>query len=209
MFYFKSTLVLAVGLVLLFSVCPSAYADVYRYKDEKGVWHFSNMRSNSHYRLYRSSSSKRSAKKHISHKSAKKHIPYKNVEKYNDYILLASKLFSVEQTLIKAIIKAESNFDCRAVSSKGAQGLMQLMPGTVDEMEVKDPFDPKENIVGGTKYVSLLLKRFKNDKTLALAAYNAGPTVVASRNEIPPFPETRTFVKRVMRYYQTYNGGAE
>ncbi len=199
MVFIKVTLVLAVGLVFLFFDCPSVYSDVYRYKDEKGVWHFSNMRSNRHYKLYRSRSSKRPAK----------HTSGKKAEKYNEYILLASKLFSVEQTLIKAIIKAESNFDCRAVSSKGAQGLMQLMPGTVDEMDVKDPFDPKENIIGGTKYVSLLLKRFKNNKTLALAAYNAGPTVVESRNGIPPYPETRTFVKRVMRYYRTFNGGAE
>ncbi len=200
MVFIKATLVLAVGLVLLFFVCPSAYSDIYRYKDEKGVWHFSNMRSNSHYKLYRARSSKRSTKRHLSNKK---------VEKYNEYIQLASQLFSVDQTLIKAIIKAESNFDCRAVSKKGAQGLMQLMPGTADEMDVKDSFDPKENIIGGTKYVSLLLKRFKNNKTLALAAYNAGPTVVESRNGIPPFPETKTFVKRVMRYYQTYNGGVK
>jgi soluble lytic murein transglycosylase len=86
---------------------------------------------------------------------------------------------------------------------------MQLMPDTADAMEVKDPFDPKENILGGTRYISLLLKRFRNDKTLALAAYNAGPEVVESSRGIPPYPETKTFVKRVMNYYQSYNGESE
>ena len=115
---------IAIGLLLLFFTCPSAYSDIYRYRDEKGVWHFSNMRSNKHYKLYRSGPSKRRAK----------HISGKRIEKYNEYIVLASKLFRVEKPLIKAIIKAESNFDCRAVSSKGAQGLMQLMPGTADKI---------------------------------------------------------------------------
>jgi soluble lytic murein transglycosylase-like protein len=79
-----------------------------------------------------------------------------------------------------------------------------LMPETAGDMEVADPFDPEENIFGGTRYLSLLLKRFKNNKALALAAYNAGPDTVESYNGVPPFPETREFVRRVMRYYETY-----
>ena len=94
--------------------------------------------------------------------------------------------------------------DHRAVSRKGAQGLMQLMPDTADLMEVDDPFDPEENIFGGTRYLSLLLKRFRDDKTLALAAYNAGPEAVETHKGIPPFSETRTFVRRVLDYYRTY-----
>ena len=81
---------------------------------------------------------------------------------------------------------------------------MQLMPETADLMEVDDPFDPEENIFGGARYISLLLKRFKNDKVLALAAYNAGPETVESYKGVPPYPETRAFVKRVMRYYKSY-----
>ncbi len=199
MVFLKTTLVLVVGWVLLFFGSPSAHSEIYRYKDDKGVWHFSNIRSSRHYKPYRA----------YSHKKPKKPTSRRGVEEYSEYISLASKLFSVERPLIKAIIKAESNFDCRAVSSKGAQGLMQLMPGTVNEMDVRNPFDPKENIIGGTKYVSLLLKRFNNNKTLAIAAYNAGPTAVETRNGIPPFPETRTFVKRVLGYYKRYNGGTE
>ncbi|MBW2215902.1 MAG: lytic transglycosylase domain-containing protein [Deltaproteobacteria bacterium] len=181
----KATLICAAGLIVLLFVCPPASSEIYRYKDEKGVWHYSNIRSSSHYKPYLSRASKK----------APKGVP--------------ANLFQVDRFLIKAIIRAESDFDCRAVSSKGAKGLMQLMPGTADAMEVKNPFDPKENILGGTRYVSLLLKRFSNNKTLALAAYNAGPKVVESSKGIPPYPETKTFVKRVMTYYQSYNGKAE
>jgi soluble lytic murein transglycosylase-like protein len=121
----------------------------------------------------------------------------------------ASDRFGVDIHFIKAIIRAESGFDHEAVSKKGAKGLMQLMPGTAWDMEVVDPFDPEENIVGGTRYFSMLLKRFKNDKTLALAAYNAGPETVENYNGIPPFPETQAFVKRVMRYYRSYKKGGD
>ena len=82
------------------------------------------------------------------------------------------------------------------------------MPGTADQMKVKDPFDPAENIFGGARYLSLLLKRFKNNKKLALAAYNAGPEAVEKYKGIPPFPETKTFIKRVLKYYKQYKSGA-
>ena len=195
----KAALACVAGLVLLLIVCPPASSDIYRYKDEKGVWHYSNIRSNRQYKLYMSPASKKVPKR----------VQTKDVVRYDEFILLASNLYQVDRFFIKAIIKAESDFDCRAVSSKGAQGLMQLMPRTAEAMKVKDPFDPKENILGGTRYVSLLLERFSNDKTLALAAYNAGPEVVESINGIPPYPETKTFVKRVMSYYQSYNGASQ
>jgi soluble lytic murein transglycosylase-like protein len=82
---------------------------------------------------------------------------------------------------------------------------MQLMPKTADQMDVDNPFNPEENIFGGTQYLSALLKRFKNNKRLALAAYNAGPEKVESYKGIPPYRETRIFVKRVLDYYRLYN----
>jgi soluble lytic murein transglycosylase-like protein len=91
----------------------------------------------------------------------------------------------------------------------GAQGLMQLMPQTADAMEVGDPFDPEENIFGGARYLSQLLKRFKNNKLLALAAYNAGPEAVETHKGVPPYSETRTFIKRVMAYYKSFRAKAE
>jgi len=104
--------------------------------------------------------------------------------------------------LIRAIIQAESAGKRRAVSPKGAQGLMQLMPATAKRFGVTDPFDPAQNIEAGTRYMAWLLDKFDNDLKLALAGYNAGENaVVRYGNTIPPYPETRNYVKRVLRFY--------
>ena len=179
----------AVYLLALFPY-TAARADIYRYVDKNGVWHFTNIKSNSRYRLYIQTPDK---------------TPSAYIKEYWEIISQASKRFGVDFSLIKAVIKAESGFDHKAVSSKGAQGLMQLMPETAGTMAVKNPFNPEENIFGGTRYLSLLLKRFNNNKKLALAAYNAGPKNVESYKGMPPFPETKTFVKRVLSYYRSYN----
>jgi soluble lytic murein transglycosylase-like protein len=105
---------------------------------------------------------------------------------------------------VKAVIKAESRCDPTAVSPKGAMGLMQLMPSTVESMGVKDPFDPRENIEAGVRYLKWLLERFNGNIGLALAAYNAGPTRVKRFGRVPPYRETREYVKKVMRFYQDY-----
>ena len=168
----------------------SVSADIYCYEDENGVLHFTNVRTDSRYRIF-----SRSARR----------TPAQYIEDFADIIRTASKKYQVDPCLIKAIIKAESDFDHTAVSHKGAQGLMQLMPQTAADMAVQDPFDPKENILGGTRYFSMLLKRFKNDRVLALAAYNAGPERVESCRGVPPFPETEDFVDKVLAYYRSYN----
>ncbi|MFP3911861.1 MAG: lytic transglycosylase domain-containing protein [Desulfobacteraceae bacterium] len=168
----------------------SVSADIYCYEDENGVLHFTNVRTDSRYRIF-SRSARRS--------------PAQYIEDFADIIRTASRKYQVDPCLIKAIIKAESDFDHMAVSHKGAQGLMQLMPQTAVAMAVQDPFDPKENILGGTRYFSMLLKRFKNDRVLALAAYNAGPERVESCRGVPPFRETEDFVDKVLAYYRSYN----
>jgi soluble lytic murein transglycosylase-like protein len=118
----------------------------------------------------------------------------------------AASHFKVEACLVKAMIKVESDFDQRAVSHKGAMGLMQLMPQTAQDMDVKDPFDPIENIRGGARYLSLLLDRFKYDLRLTLAAYNAGPEKVEACGGIPPIEETQAYVRRVLSAYRLYKG---
>ena len=120
----------------------------------------------------------------------------------NAFIQTAATEHGVDPFLIKAIIKAESNFDPTAVSSKGAQGLMQLMPATARDLQVSDPLDPLENILGGTKYLRSLLDNYGWDVALSLAAYNAGPGNV--KNTIPKICETQNYIAKVLDNYQVY-----
>jgi soluble lytic murein transglycosylase-like protein len=117
---------------------------------------------------------------------------------YSDYIDRVASKYDLEPDLIKAVIRTESNGDQGAVSKKGAMGLMQLMPSTADDMNVVNPFNPEENIEGGTRYLKYLLERFDGDLTLALAAYNAGPGTVEKYRSVPPIQETKQYVKKVL-----------
>jgi soluble lytic murein transglycosylase-like protein len=117
---------------------------------------------------------------------------------------LAAREHKLDPLLIKAVIKAESNFNPQAISPKGAQGLMQLMPGTARDLKVRDPFDPAQNINGGAKYLRYLLDNFDQNVELTLAAYNAGPGRVAPHNVIPNIPETKNYVAKVLENYRSY-----
>jgi soluble lytic murein transglycosylase-like protein len=120
---------------------------------------------------------------------------------YSQEIAEAAARYAVPERLIWAVIRAESGFDARAVSSRGARGLMQLMPETAAILGVRDPFNPRENIHAGARHLRGMMERFRNDLPMALAAYNAGERPVASHGGIPPYPETREYVARVLRYY--------
>ena len=184
--------IVAVSTFFLMFFSSWSLADIYRYKDKDGKWHFTNVRSDVRYTFYI--------------KEARDN-PDAFIKKYDDIIKNAAEKFSLEPFLVKAVIKAESGFDHKAVSKKGAQGLMQLMPGTAGEMAVDDPYDPTQNIFGGSRYISKLMERFDNKLEHVLAAYNAGPEKVDQYKGIPPYKETRTFVKRVMKYYEEYKSG--
>jgi soluble lytic murein transglycosylase-like protein len=119
-----------------------------------------------------------------------------------DEIDRAAALYNVPAELVRAVIWAESAGDAGAISHRGAIGLMQLMPHTAGDMYVQDPVDPAQNIMGGTRYLRWLANEFKGDMILTLAAYNAGPEAVRKYGGVPPFEETRTYVKKVIAYYQ-------
>lgn len=122
---------------------------------------------------------------------------------YDAFIQEASQMYNIPVAFIKAVIKIESNFNPRAVSSVGAMGLMQLMPGTADHMRVSDPFDPRENILGGTKYLRRLSDRYDGDINLILSGYHAGPGNVAKAGGIP-FEKTQQYVRNVYNWYVRY-----
>ncbi len=124
--------------------------------------------------------------------------------RYDSHIQSASFLYNIDPLLIRAIIRVESDFDRYAVSKTGAKGLMQLMPETARELNVSNSFDPAQNIHGGTRYLRKLLDMFKGDLVLAIAAYNAGPTVVKKINRIPAIRETRDYVNKVLVHYKKY-----
>lgn len=121
-----------------------------------------------------------------------------------DIVSKTSKAYGIDPDLIMAVMKVESNFNPQLVSPKGAMGLMQLMPGTADEMGVSDPFDVEENITGGVKYLRYLSEKYKGNLELILAAYNAGPAVVDRYGGIPPYKETQDYVKKVLSVYKKF-----
>lgn len=124
---------------------------------------------------------------------------------YDELIQNSSDRYGVDPALVRAVVKAESNFNQSARSPKGAQGLMQLMPDTARLYNIVNAYDPTENIQGGVQHLRLLLDRYRGDLRLALAAYNAGIQAVEKYGGIPPFAETREYVKRVLNFHERYS----
>jgi soluble lytic murein transglycosylase-like protein len=177
------------GLELSFpSLCS---AEIYKYVDGNGVVHFTNVPD-----------------KRYSLVLKKDWVRFRlgaNFDKYDPVIRETSERYGVDYALVKAVIKAESNFDPLAISRAGAKGLMQLMPGTAKALGVNDSFHPSDNIDGGVRYLRYLLDLFGGNLQLALAAYNAGEETVFRYNGIPPYQETRTYIQRVQQYFQNYS----
>ncbi|MEN6375996.1 MAG: lytic transglycosylase domain-containing protein [Smithella sp.] len=183
-----------IAFFLFLIAADFSHADIFKYIDEDGVLHLTNVPTNPR------------AKYTLVMREKRILLRYDiDVNKFDEYISNASNKHNIDPALIRAVIKAESNFNHRAVSPVGAQGLMQLMPATASQLNVDDAFHPEQNIEGGVRYLSYLLKHYSGNLTLALAAYNAGEGAVAKyHNQIPPYRETKNYVKRVLNFYNSF-----
>jgi soluble lytic murein transglycosylase-like protein len=185
----------AVSIISTFMAAGTAHPDIYKHIDKDGVLHLTNVPSDPNVKYVMIMREKRILFQ-----------PNIDVNKYDDIINRTANKFGLDSALIKAVIKAESNFNHNAVSPVGAQGLMQLMPQTAYALSVDDSFHPEKNIEGGARYLRYLLKTYRGDLSLALAAYNAGEKAVAKYHyNIPPYRETQNYVRRVLSFYKSYS----
>lgn len=181
----------ALFLLFVLWIVAEARADIYVLKDSNGILHFTNVPSQSGYKpvMRDWSNGSRLAPGRL-----------------EEIIRSASNRYAVDPDLVRAVIKAESDFNAAARSSKGAQGLMQLMPDTARLHKISNVYDPDENIDGGVRHLRLLLDRYQGDLRLTLAGYNAGVQAVEKYGGVPPYPETREYIRRVLDYHQRYRG---
>lgn len=190
-------------LLFLLGISPAS-ADIYRHVDANGVVHFTNAPQYTNKPNKKAWNFYRKEIRPAAPRSGDSRPDGIMAQSYRDIIRQNARAYRLEEALVKAVIKAESNYNPQSLSNKGAQGLMQLIPETARLMNVNDPFDPAENIRGGSNYLRLMLDQFNGNIDLALAAYNAGPNAVQRHGGIPPYEETRNYVQRVRRYLEQY-----
>jgi hypothetical protein len=200
----RCTLILS-GLLLTVAAAEPAHADIYRYEQPDGTVVFTTkpQAGQAPTTVYGNPRAATRTGAQPRQSSAASGAASRAPGRYDAYIREAATRFQMPVAFIKAVIQIESGFNPNAVSPVGAQGLMQLMPGTATEMQCPDPFDPRENIIAGTKLLRLLSNRYNGDINLVLAAYNAGPGNVAKVGGIP-FEQTRVYVENVYAAYQRF-----
>ena len=182
-----------------------ALADIYSFKDEKGIVHFTNIKGlDPRYKLVRKEDG--SPIRQASFTTTRVFMPSQaDIERYSHIIETAAKAYGVDVSLVHAVISAESNYDRYAISRTGAMGLMQLMPDTARRYGVQNIMDPTENIHGGVRYLADLLVMFKGRLDLVIAAYNAGENaVIRAGMRIPAYNETRHYVPKVLGFYKNF-----
>jgi len=203
----------AVGVAgLIVGTAAPAHADIYRCKRADGTHHYTNIREpgrrcqlvvrSSKKRKPTSSAKKKSSGTRSSNASRPRDVA--RYSRYNALISEAARLYQLPESFIRAVMRVESDFNPSVVSRAGAMGLMQLMPRTARSMGVSDPFDARQNIHGGARYLRILANRFKGDLVLTVAAYNAGEGAVEKYKGIPPYKETQRYVRRVLKHYYAY-----
>jgi soluble lytic murein transglycosylase-like protein len=187
------------------AAAPAAMADIYSFKDEKGVVHFTNIKGlDNRYKLIRKEDG--SPIIPASASAMRVFMPTQaDIDRYAHIISTAAKAYGVDKSLVHAVISAESNYDRYAVSRTGAMGLMQLMPDTARRYGVQNMMDPTENIHGGVRYLADLMQMFKGRLDLVIAAYNAGENaVIRAGHRVPNYAETRHYVPKVLGFYKNF-----
>lgn len=201
-----------VMLLLLAGQTAVAADEIYRFIDANGVVHFTNVPSGDHpyQRLGREHGCRpRPRRVHLRKRQLRRVSDRRIWKPYLSYMREASRRYNIPVALIKAVMAVESNLRPTALSPVGALGLMQLMPETVQLMKVSNPFEPRQSILGGTRFLRYLANRLDNDLVLTVAAYNAGLRAVLKYGGIPPFAETRRYVKRVVSLYDAFRAAGE
>jgi len=209
-------LLAAVSLAaLIVGTAVPARADIYRCKRADGTHHYTNIREPGRrcqlvVRSGKKSKPKASQNRSSDNKSSSgsRGKDPARYNRYNGLIDEAAQLYQLPESFIRAVMRVESDFNPNVVSRAGAMGLMQLMPNTARSMGVSDPFDERQNILGGSRYLRILANRFKGDLVLTVAAYNAGEGAVEKYDGIPPYKETQRYVRRVLKHYYAYRGGS-
>jgi soluble lytic murein transglycosylase len=164
-------------------------ADIYKFVDANGVIHFTNVPTTTNYKMHKKQGSPRLTVHEV-------------IQRYASH-------YRLEEALVRAVIKVESDYNATAVSSAGAVGMMQLIPQTAEFLQVSNPLDPEQNIRGGSHYLRMMLDQFEGDLDLALAAYNAGPTAVRLHGGVPPYKETIRYLTKVKYYLDYYRNSRE
>jgi soluble lytic murein transglycosylase-like protein len=205
----RSLTVVCLAAVLLAPV--AARADVYSYIDADGVLHLTNVPPRGptagRYKVIMRDPPIRTARPGVVSVMASDSDPAR-FSRYDQHIGEASRLYAIPEALIRAVVQVESNYDPRVVSHCGAQGLMQLMPVTGRRMGVRDPFDPRQNILGGTRYLRYLANMFGGDLVLTIAGYHAGENAVIRYRGVPPYETTQRYVPAVLRNYYRFRQAA-
>lgn len=196
----KKQLLMCYAMLSVTFTAVSSFADIYKYEDEEGVLHFTDAPTDKRFKVFM-----RDLKKDRKLRTTFRLAGCaRNPEEFEPIINACALEYGVDKSLVKAVIHAESGYNPTAVSSKGARGLMQLMPKTAQDLKVTNSLDPAENIRGGVRYLKFLLNTFHGDETLALAAYNSGLSKVAKFGGVPPYEETRNYVAKVLNYKKNY-----
>ncbi len=185
--------VVLTSMLVFFMACrvSNGFCEIYCYVDAQGVYHYTDAPTSSKYVL-------------VNFSPNWQNVPRKYTRHFDRLINEISERVGIRSELLKAVIKVESNFNPKAVSKAGAIGLMQVMPAHFEKFDINNPFDPEANILIGARYLKKLIHRYDGNLALSLAAYNAGPEIVDRYGAIPPYKETRSFVKKVLTHYHRY-----